>query len=205
LAGEIQRGGATTSRDFVQAAHARLVSLVRPVYSVREWQPASQTLRSGKGSCSQRMACLEAIARAGGVPTRVRALNLAGSFWYPRFRFTRVFIPKKVLLVWPQFFLENTWVDFDELYGPIQLRSIAQRSRFTNDGESLFEAVQHSSVDFLGKTCGSGCAHLDLSEFVLTDDGFFDVRDDAFRQLGFLQHSLRGRLFELIFGGRKSS
>src|SRR5208282_576913 len=92
-----------TDRTLLQRAHQRLSQIVRPVYTVDEWQPVSKTLQKKRGSCSQRMACLEAVARAAGIPTRVRALHVKGSFWYPRFRFTRMFIPKRILLVWPQF------------------------------------------------------------------------------------------------------
>jgi hypothetical protein len=192
-------------RIFLQRSHQRLTQLVRPVYSVDELQPVSKTLQLKQGSCSQRMACLEAIARAGGIATRVRALHIKGSFWYPRFQFSRPFIPKRILLVWPQFFVEETWMDFDELYAPLAQLAEAAHG-FTNDGESLFEAVQKTPVDFLGKTCGLACARPehDLSEFILDDSGFFDTRDEAFERFGSLQHTLRGRAFEAIFGGRKS-
>ncbi len=164
-----------SDRTFVQRAHVRLCQIVRPVYSVNEWQPVSKTLQKEKGSCSQRMACLEAIARAVGVSTRVRALHVSGRFWYPRFWLPRPLIPKRILLVWP--------------------------------GESLFEAIQKTPVDFLGKSCGLACAkpEHDLSKFVLNDEGFFDTRDEAFERFGSFQNTLRGRAFELVFGGRKSS
>lgn len=42
-----------------------------------------------------------------------------GRFWYSRFRLLRTLIPKTLLLLRPRFFLENTWVDFDELYAPM--------------------------------------------------------------------------------------
>jgi Transglutaminase-like superfamily len=192
-------------RIFVQQSHLHLSQTVQPVFSVDEWQPVSKTLRRKQGSCSQRMACLEAVARAGGIATRVRALRVKGSFWYPRFRFSRPFIPRRILLVWPQFFLNGMWVDFDELYSPLAQLAAASQG-FANDGESLFEAVQKTPVDFLGKTCGVTCAkpEHDLSKFVLDDAGFFDTRDEAFERLGSFQYTLRGRMFEAIFGGRKS-
>jgi len=196
-----------TGRSFLRKAHLALSETILPVYSVDEWQPASKTLQEKRASCSQRMACLEAIARAASIPTRVRVLFVRGSFWYPRFRFSRWFIPKRILLLWPQFLLEQAWVDFDELHGaPAQLAAAAHRG-FRNDGESLFEAVRNMPVDFLGKTCGLACAkpEHDLSRFVLKDAGFFDIRDDVFRKFGSFQHTLRGRLFELVFDGRKSS
>lgn len=192
-----------SDRSFVQKAHLSLCELLRPVYSVNEWQSASTTLRKKSGSCSQRMACLEAVARAAAIPTRVRALHVRGTFWYPRFRFSRPFIPERVLLVWPQFYLAGAWLDFDELYSPMD-RLVEDAPAFTNEGESLFEAVRHTPVDFLGKTCGLACAkpEHDLSKYVLTDLGFLDTRDEAFERFGSFQHTLRGRAFELLFGGR---
>lgn len=195
-----------SDRSFVQTAHLHLCKLLRAVYSVNERQPASQTFLNKQGSCSQRMACLEAVARAAGVPTRVRALQVKGSFWYPRFRFTRPFIPRSILLVWPQFYLEETWVDFDELYSSMD-GLVEGAPAFTNEGESLFEAVQKTPVDFLSKSCGLACAkpEHDLSRYVLSDDGFFDTRDEAFERFGSFQYTLGGRVFELLFGGRKST
>jgi hypothetical protein len=195
-----------TGRNLLQRAHTLLSQMVRPVYSVDEWQPVSKTLQKKQGSCSQRMACLEALARTAGIPTRVRALHVKGSFWYPRFRFSRWFIPNRVLLVWPQFFLQQ-WVDFDELYAPVAELAAAASQGFRNNGESLFEAVEKTPIDFLGKTCGLACARPehDLSRFVLDDAGFFDTRDEAFKRFGSFQFTLRGRVFEAAYGGRRSS
>jgi hypothetical protein len=192
---------------LLRDAHLFLVKTLRPVYSVDEWRPASITLQKGEGSCSQRTAALEATARAAGIPTRVRALAISGSFWYPRFRITRVFIPQTILLVWPQFYVEATWTDFDELHAPVEEMAARAAGGFTNTGESLFEAVSSMPVDFLGKTCGLACAMpgQDLSRFVVKNYGFFDTRDEAFELFGFFQHTLRGRAFELVFGGLKSS
>jgi Transglutaminase-like superfamily len=145
-------------RKLLQSAHGYLVDSVKPIYSLQELQSASHTLLKRRGSCSQRTACLEAIARACNVPTRARALRISGKFWYPRFRFFRVFIPKSILLVWPQLFLEGNWVDFDELYGSLLDLAKQTEHGFTNDGESIFDAVNHLPVDFLAKTCAVGCA-----------------------------------------------
>jgi hypothetical protein len=134
-------------------------------------------------------------------------LQIKGTFWYPRFRLSRWFIPKGILLVWPQFFLQQTWVDFDELYAPVaELAALASQG-FSNEGETLFEAVQKTPVDFLGKTRGVVCARPehDLSRFVLNDSGFYDTRDEAFKRFGSFQSTLRGRAFEAVFGGRRSS
>lgn len=198
---------APSPRAFVQKAHLHLVAALRPVYSVDEWQPASVTMKKAQGSCSQRMACLEAIARAGGIATRVEALHVKGSFWFPRFRFTRRFIPKQILLLWPQFYVDGAWLDFDELHATMDELAAKNTGGFTNAGESLFEAVSHTPVDFRGKTCGIGCAkpEHDLSRYLVSDEGVFDSRDDALRRFGSFQFSLRGRIFELVYGGRKSS
>lgn len=72
-------------REVVRAAHAEITRRVSPVYTIDELQPASLTLRKSKGSCSQRMAILEALARAAGIATRARVLWVAGRFWYRRF------------------------------------------------------------------------------------------------------------------------
>lgn len=192
-------------RIFLQRAHLYLCQVVRPVYSVNEWQPVSRTLSLKQGSCSQRMACLEAFARAHGIATRVRALHVKGNFWFSRFWFSRPFIPNRILLMWPQYFLAGSWVDIDELYSPMAELAAASNG-FRNDRETLFEAVQKTAVDFFGKTCGLACARpdQDLSRFVVGDAGFFDTRDEALRRFGSFQYTLRGRAFEIVFGGRKS-
>jgi hypothetical protein len=193
-------------RPLLQSAHRYLADSVKPVYTLDELQPVSQTLRKGCGSCSQRMACLEGISRACEIPTRARVLLISGRFWYPRFRLFRAFIPKRILLVWPQFFLEGSWVDFDELYSSSARLAEKAGQAFTNDGESIFDAVDHTPVDFMAKTCGPACApsKFDLSKFVLADQGFFDTRDEVFARFGSFHTTLRGRIFELIFGGRTS-
>jgi hypothetical protein len=66
--------------------------------------------------------------------------------------------------------------------------------------------VGSASVDFLGKSCGMACARAehDLSQFVISNAGLFDQRDEALEKLGSFQHTLRGRAFEFLYGGRKS-
>jgi Transglutaminase-like superfamily len=193
-------------RQLLQAAHGYLVRSLLPIYTLNELQPASVTVRKKCGSCSQRTACLEAIARAAGIPTRARALFVSGQFWYPRFRAFAWFLPEKVLLVWPQFFLDGTWTSVDEIYAP--LAHLAQRAsnEFRNDGESIFDAIDRTPIDFFGKTCTSGCvtSKFDLSKFVVSDEGIFATRDEVFTRFGVLRTTLRGRAFELLFGGRKS-
>ncbi|MGB6875127.1 MAG: hypothetical protein WBD87_03755 [Candidatus Acidiferrales bacterium] len=96
-------------------------------------------------------------------------------------------------------------MDFDELHSPMG-RLVEDAPAFSNDGESLFEAVQKTPVDFLGKSCGLACAKPghNLSKYVLGDEGFFDTRDEVFERFGSFQYSLRGRVFEFVFGGRSS-
>ncbi len=116
-----------------------------------------------------------------GVATRVHVLWVNGRFWYPRFGWLRPLIPRRILLVWPQFFIEESWVDFDELYDSIQALARGTSKVFANNGESLFEAVTHTPVDLFGKSCGSSEAcHADLSRFVIANEGVFDARDDVF-------------------------
>ena len=198
-----------TPVERLRHAHRRLQELVRPVYTLDELQPVSTTLANGKGSCSQRIACLEAVARAIGVATRVRAFQVDGRFWYPRFSpLVRLFIPRRILLAWPQFHLDGSWLDLDELFGRTPDLVTAAPGGFTNDGETLFEAISHTSVDFLGKTksCGVVCdAGFDLSQHVVSDEGFFDSRDVLFGTRPLLQQAVRGRVFEWIWGGRKSA
>jgi hypothetical protein len=197
----------SSGQALLQKVHIHLSRTLRPVYSVDEWQPASRTIQRGRGSCSQRMACLEAIARTCRVPTRVRALHVKGSFWYPRFQFSRWFIPGRILLLWPQFHIEGSWLDFDELHLPLADMVANGQAGFTNDAESLFEAVRNKPIDFTGKTCGLTCAkpEHDLSMFILNDEGFFDTRDEAFERFGSFGQTLRGRVFEMVFGDRKST
>src|SRR5205085_8205437 len=89
-------------RDFIKSAHGYISSTMRAVYSVDEARPASETLRLNEGSCGQRMACVEALARGHEIPTRVRALWLDKSFWYSRLPLLRFFLPKRTLMPWPQ-------------------------------------------------------------------------------------------------------
>ena len=75
---------------------------------------------------------------------------------------------------------------------------------FANDGESLFDAIDHVAIDFEGRTAGCGAGACDLSGYVVGDAGIFASRDELFAAIPSFQHTLRGRAFELIYGGRKS-
>jgi hypothetical protein len=188
---------------FLRAAHAAVAQLIRPIYTVRERQPASQTILLRRGSCSQRIACLEALARRNGISTRVRALCVSGRFWNRRFPLMRTFIPNRILLAWPQFGIDTEWLGVEEIFGPLEQRATVA-ARFANDGETLFEAVQSAVVDFEGKTkvCSTAC---DLSGFVVGNAGVFATRDDLFAQLGSFEDTWRGRAFEWLYGGRSSA
>lgn len=193
-------------REFVRAAHAEITRRVRPVYSLDELQPASLTLRKSRGSCSQRMAVLEALARAAGIATRAHVLWVAGRFWYRRFvPLFSIFIPRRILLVWPEFWMEDSWLGLEEIYGTLDQLAALGPDPFANDGESLFDAVTRTPIDFRGRTCASCGGKYDLSHFVVGDGGTFASRDDVFALHRSFQHSVRGRAFELIFGGHRAT
>lgn len=168
----------------LRTAHRLVATTVRPVYAVDDKQPVSRTLRRGRGSCSQRMAILEAIARSQGIPTRVRGLVVDGTFWYPRFPRLRFLVPSRVLLAWPEFRLPDGWLSVGELFGTLADLGAASTSGFTNSGEeTLFDAVARTAVDWDGTACGFGNT-CDLSATVLVDLGRFDSRDALFGRHG---------------------
>lgn len=202
---------------ILRAAHAEIVRRVRPVYTLDELQPASVTLAKGMGSCSQRMALLEAMARARAIPTRCRALWVDGHFWNGRFcRPVHRCLPDRILIAWPQFGVLSSeapnrfhWIDFEEIFGPvIELATRPDAVPFANDGETMFEAIAHTPVDLLGKTeCADGICGpaFNLSRYLLADDGLFESRDEIFATYPLLQDTWRGQVFETIWGGRKSN
>jgi hypothetical protein len=152
------------------------------------------------------MAVLEAVARSAGIGTRSRALWIDGQFWAPRFPRLRYALPRRVLLAWPAFFLDGSWVDFAELYG--SLPELAERSHdgFTNaTSETLFEAVKRTAVDWFGQTRSLHTGACDLAAFVVADDGPFPSRDAVFEACGLLVHHPKGWLFEALFGGRNAA
>lgn len=105
-------------RQLLQRTHRLVAARVRPVYALDDSQPVSRTLARRSGSCSQRLAVLEAVARAAGVPTRCRGLLVDGRFWHPRFRLVRFAVPDAVLLAWPEFRLHGEWLSVSDLFGP---------------------------------------------------------------------------------------
>ncbi len=191
-------------RGYLQEGYRLLREQLRPIYTVDELQPTSRTLSKGRGSCSQRFACLESIARAAGIGTRVRGLWIAGRFWNPRFGLAASFIPARILLAWPQFHLDGAWISVEELFDSPARLAMRNPRPFANDGESLFDAIDHAAVDFGGTTAGCGSGACDLSGFVVGDAGVFESRDELFGSHPLFQHTLRGRVFELLYGGRSS-
>lgn len=175
----------------LRVAHGLIAERVRPVYAVDDTQPVSHTLRRGRGSCSQRLAVLEAVARASGVPTRSRGLLLDGRFWYPRFPGLRAVVPDQVVLAWPEFRVDGTWLDSSSLLATPDLRTGADDGgQFTNAGEeTLFEAVGRGAVRWdetpRSATDGHdqpqvGCDTCSLSGWVLAELGRYDSRDELF-------------------------
>jgi hypothetical protein len=69
-------GSADHGRDLLQRAHSVIAAKVRPVYAVDDARSVSRTLAVGRGSCSQRLAVLEA---ARVLPGSRR--GLAGCSW----------------------------------------------------------------------------------------------------------------------------
>ncbi|MDF5757113.1 transglutaminase domain-containing protein [Spongiactinospora sp. TRM90649] len=180
--GDVADRGTVADLDILAllaTAHRLIATRVRPVYAMNERQPVSMTLALGRGSCSQRLALLEAVARGLGTPTRVRGLLVDGRFWNPRFPRLRRLIPRRVVLAWPEFRLHDRWVPASELFG--DLRDLRSASPFTNTGgETLFDAIARTAIDWDGVTCSS----CDLSGHVLADLGHFASRDALFDEHG---------------------
>lgn len=182
-------------RAFVQRAHLHLSDTMRPIYSVTDKQPASETIRLNGGSCAQRMAVLEALSRGYGIRTRVRALWLAKKFWKERLPLLQPIMPK-TLMPWPQFWLEDRWVDFDEIFDTIEHLGEHVSHPFTNAGASLFDAVRSQPVDMLGKS-----PRFSLQQYVVREDGFFDTRDECMAKLD--DRTWIGTLiFNTLYGGK---
>lgn len=171
---------------LLRAAHRLVAERIRPVYAVDDTQPVSRTLRLGRGSCSQRLAIVEAVARAAGVPTRVHGLVVAGEFWYPRFPRLRRLVPDRVVLAWPEFRIGGQWLEVGELFGSLAELSADSGGGFTNaDGETLFDAIARTAVDWSGRTSTpAACSSCDLSAQLLADLGRFPSRDALFATYG---------------------
>lgn len=195
---------APSEHDFLRKAYLEVMRRVYPIYTIDEYQPASVTLEKGEGSCTQRTALVEAMARSVGIPTRNHVLWIDGKFWRPRFpRWTYPFIPKRILLLWSEFRIDNRWLDFSELIAPLESLATHADHGFTNNAETLYDAVAIRPVDFsnrLGK-CACGDRY-DLSHYVVGDGGIFDSRDLALEYYGSFQHTLRGMVFQMMFAGK---
>lgn len=166
--------GSNDQVAVLEACHSIIRDEVRPFYALEERTPTSRTFSRGFGSCSQRLAILESAARAVGIPTRVRALLVDRSFWYPRFPATGFLLPDQMLLAWPEFRID-VWKPASELFGSIGCRG---GGSFTNNGsETLFEAAGRCAVDWDGQEADG--AH-DLSRFIRADHGYYANRDEAF-------------------------
>ncbi|MFG1808495.1 transglutaminase domain-containing protein [Streptomyces sp. NPDC049040] len=186
--------GPAAKAAALRRAHRWISAEVRPVYSVTEARPVSRVLRRGSGSCSQRMAVLEAVARAWGVPSRVRGLVVDGSFWYPRFPRLRGLVPGQVILAWPEFRLDGLpeaghavapWLPVSELFTVAGEVAGRGGGGFTNAGpETLFEALSRTSVDWDGTAACPAGGPCDLSAYLLADLGYFDSRDELFGRHG---------------------
>ena len=177
-------GPVDDGRELLQRAHGVIAARVQPVYAVDDAQPVSRTLARGRGSCSQRLAVLEAVARSSAIATRSRALLVDGRFWYPRFGRLRFAVPDAVLLAWPEFCLDDVWVSASGLFE--SPGTVENTAGFTNaDGETLFDALARGAIDWDGTTSAPGvCSTCDLSAQVLRDLGRFDSRDELFARYG---------------------
>ncbi|MFC8200466.1 transglutaminase domain-containing protein [Streptomyces sp. NPDC057298] len=204
LVERVRAAGPAGPLDALRVTHGIVAREIRPVYSVEDRRRVSRTLRLGRGSCSQRMAVLEAAARAMGVPTRVRGLLVDGVFWYPRFPRLKPLVPEQVLLAWPEFRPAEAWIPIGELFGtadgdtgggsvppegPLTEPGGGTGDRgagFTNQGgETLFDAVARTTVDWGGaSSCTASGTACDLSARVLSDLGHFDSRDELFARHG---------------------
>lgn len=184
----------------LRTAHGIIAREVRPVYSVDDDRRASRTLALGRGSCSQRMAVLEAVARGVGVPTRVRGLLVDGRFWYPRFPRLKPLVPEQTLLAWPEFRINGTWIPIGELFE--DPGTGATSGGFTNQGgETLFDAVARTGLRWDAPvSCDAQAGTCDLSAQVLADLGYFDSRDALFARHGQTLCLLARTLAEPVLG-----
>lgn len=168
------------SLERLRVAHGLIEQRIRPVYALSERQRASRTLALGRGSCSQRMAVLEAVARGCGISTRVRGLLVGGEFWKPRFPALSPILPRTVLLAWPDFSLPSGWVDISELFD-----GDTSGAPFVNAGsETLFEALGRGAVDWRDSSCACAGGGSKLSDYIVKDLGQFDSRDALFDEFG---------------------
>jgi len=185
--------GSSSPLIRLRRAHAAIARLTRPVYGVDERQAASTTLRRGRGSCSQRLAVLEAVARGQGIVTRSRGLLVDGGFWSARFGALAPVVPDLVLLAWPEFQLDEGWTSGSDLFPGATDAAPA----FANDGpETLFDAIARGAASWTpGASSGQGAREdagvgartppeRSLHGYLRRDLGTFDSRDLLFARHG---------------------
>jgi len=172
--------------SFLRAAHRLIQVSIRPVYAMTEVQPVSETLRKERGSCSQRLAVLEAVARSRGIATRVQGLLIDGEFWYPRFPTMTRLVPHQILLAWPEFRIGSEWLNVSRLFSGMPEHPDHQKRQFTNSGgETLFDAIARGAADWAGEVTDScDCGDPDLARFVRRELGVFGSRDEVFARYG---------------------
>lgn len=177
LDGQLGDGG-LSARDWLRKAHAEVIAVVRPVYALNDLQPTSKTLHRGRGSCSQRLAVLESLARRRGIRTRVEGFAVDGAFWYPRFPRASWLVPDRVVLAWPEFHIDGKWLAVGDLFNADTASPVV----FTNASEeTLFDAIGRTGITWSGDCADGSC---DLSGHVLENLGFFDDRDALFEAHG---------------------
>jgi len=171
--------GSPSPRVRLRRAHAAIGRLTRPVYGIDELQPASTTLRRGRGSCSQRLAVLEAVARGQGIVTRSRGLLVDGRFWAARFGVLAPVLPDLVVIAWPEFRLDDGWLSASDLFTGDADAEANAAGPFTNEGpETLFDAITRGAASW---TAGGPSG---LHRFLRRDLGTFDSRDHLFARHG---------------------
>lgn len=172
--------GDMVPRDKVVVFHGLIARETVAVYGLEETQPVSTTIANRRGSCSQRLAVLEALARRAGIATCVEGIVVAGSFWYPRFPYMRPFLPREVVIAWPSFPLDDEWVDVSAV---IHRTDDDTFCVFENRGEAtLFDALPSAPISWSAATSDAPCN--DFSAFVLRSLGIFDSRDQLFEAHG---------------------
>ncbi|MDQ1128479.1 hypothetical protein [Microbacterium sp. SORGH_AS_0888] len=188
--------GGVSERALLQEAHALVQQTVRPVYGLNEGQRVSVTLRRGRGSCSQRLAVLEAVARRRDIRTRVRGLVVDGRFWHARFGAGRLLVPDRILLAWPEFFVAGDWLDVGRLFSG-DAAAVAEHP-FRNDGtETLFDAIARGAADW-EPPVACICDDASLSTYVRAELGWFDSRDALYARYGHNLPAVR-RLLDPVF------